>query len=121
MSRDEAIGRAQEAGIPISTEARTYSIDENLWGRTVECGPLEDPWTEPAADAFLLTADARLAPVDPAEVVVAFERGRPVSLDGKALPLPDLIGRLAAVAGGHGFGRVDMVENRLVGIKSREL
>ena len=81
MSRDEAIERARRAGIPLSTEAKTYSVDENLWGRTVECGPLEDPWSEPPADAFLVTADPLAAPDAPAEVVVGFEQGRPSSLD----------------------------------------
>ena len=121
MSRDEALAKAREAGIEISTEAKTYSVDENLWGRTIECGPLEDPWTEPPADAFLVTADPLAAPDTPAEVVVGFERGRPVTLDGKSLELSDLIAELSAIGGAHGFGRVDMIENRLVGIKSREV
>jgi len=121
MSRDEALGKAREAGIEIPTEAKTYSVDENLWGRTVECGPLEDPWNEPPADAFVVTTDPLAAPDTPADVVVGFERGRPVSLDGKTLELPDLIAELTALGGGHGFGRVDMIENRLVGIKSREV
>ena len=121
MSRDEALQKARAAGIEISTEAKTYSVDENLWGRTVECGPLEDPWTEPPADAFQLTTDPLSAPDEPAEVVVAFEGGRPVALDGEPLGLTELIARLTALGGAHGFGRVDMIENRLVGIKSREL
>jgi argininosuccinate synthase len=121
MSRDEALAKAREAGIEISTEAKTYSVDENLWGRTVECGPLEDPWTEPPSEAFMVTADLQATPDQPAEVVVAFEGGRPVSIDGKTLELPDVIAELTALGGAHGFGRVDMIENRLVGIKSREL
>ncbi|MFN2543564.1 MAG: argininosuccinate synthase [Actinomycetota bacterium] len=121
MSRDEALGRAHEAGIPISTEARTYSVDENLWGRTVECGPLEDPWVEPPADAFVVTVDPRSAPDEPLEAIVAFENGRPVALDGKASGLPELVAALTEIGGAHGFGRVDMIENRLVGIKSREV
>src|SRR5439155_24240934 len=80
MSRDEALAKARGSGIEISSEAKTYSVDENLWGRTVECGPLEDPWAKPPADAFVLTADVLAAPDAPVEVVVGFERGRPVSL-----------------------------------------
>ncbi len=121
LSREQAIEIAARYGIPVATEAKTYSIDENLWGRTAETGPLEDPWAEPPADAFGITADAREAPDEPAEVVVGFEAGRPVALDGEPLPLTALIARLAAVGGAHGFGRVDMIENRLVGIKSREV
>src|SRR2546429_1999518 len=77
MSRDEALERARRAGIPISTEAKTYSVDENLWGRTVECGPLEDPWSEPPADAFVAPADPPGAPDASAAVVAAFEQSRP--------------------------------------------
>jgi argininosuccinate synthase len=121
MSRDEARRRAAEWGIPLAAVASTYSVDENLWGRTVECGPLEDPWAEPPPDAFELTADPLLAPEQPEVVVVGFEAGLPVALDGEPLAGAELIGRIGAVGGRHGFGRVDMIENRLVGIKSREL
>jgi argininosuccinate lyase len=121
LSREEALERAREWSIPVSAEVKTYSVDENLWGRTVECGPLEDPWVEPPGDAFRLTADPRLAPDAPAEVTVAFEAGRPEAVDGDELELPDVVARLNAIGGAHGFGRVDMIENRLVGIKSREL
>ena len=121
MSREQAIERARVAGIPISSEARTYSIDENLWGRTIECGPLEDPWAEPPADAFMLTVDPRDAPDEPAEMVIAFEEGRPVALDGRPLSIREVTAELTSMGGAHGIGRVDMVENRLVGIKSREL
>jgi argininosuccinate lyase/argininosuccinate synthase len=121
MSRDEARARAEEWGIPVAAVAKTYSVDENLWGRTVECGPLEDPWSAPPGDAFELTADPGAAPDHAEEVVIGFERGLPVSLDGRGLDPAALIGELTRVAGRHGFGRVDMIENRLVGIKSREL
>lgn len=120
-SREESLALAERWGIPQSREAKTYSVDENLWGRTVEAGPLEDPWAEPPPDAFALTADPLLAPDEPAEVAVAFEAGRPVAVDGEPIGLVELIGRLNALGGAHGFGRVDMIENRLVGIKSREL
>jgi len=121
LSREEALALADRYGIPVSRESKTYSVDENLWGRTVECGPLEDPWTEPPEDAFGLTVDPRLAPDRPEELMVGFAAGRPVALDGEALSLPDLIARITAIGAAHGFGRVDMLENRLVGIKSREL
>jgi argininosuccinate synthase len=112
---------AHEWGIPVATVATTYSIDENLWGRTAECGPLEDPWVAPPEDAFARTAPPHLRPTEPTEIVVAFERGVPVALDGTPQPLPDLIRSLDGLAGSYGFGRVDMIENRRVGIKSREL
>ncbi len=121
MSRDEARARAAAWGIPITAVAKTFSVDENLWGRTVECGPLEDPWAEPPAEAFFLTVDPRSAPDRPDEVAVAFEAGEPVALDGRGLDPADLVAELTRIGGRHGFGRVDMIENRLVGIKSREL
>jgi argininosuccinate synthase len=121
LSRDESLERAARWGIPIPTEAKKYSVDENLWGRTVECGELEDPWIEPPADAFALSVDPREAPDEPAEVVIGFAGGTPVALDGGVLPLVHLIAKVTEIAGAHGFGRVDMIENRLVGIKSREL
>src|SRR3990170_2216161 len=121
IAREKAIALAGEWGIPISTVATAYSIDENLWGRTSECGPLEDPWVAPPEDAFERTAAPLDRPQEPAEIVVAFERGVPVALDGAPTPLPDLIRAVDALGGGFGFGRVDMIENRRVGIKSREL
>jgi argininosuccinate synthase len=121
IARDKAVALAAEWGIPVADVATTYSIDENLWGRTAECGPLEDPWVGPPEDAFARTAPASARPSEPAEIVVTFVEGLPVALDGEAQALPALIRRLDALAGGYGFGRVDMVENRRVGIKSREL
>ena len=105
----------------MSDVATRYSVDENLWGRTTECGPLEDPWVAPPEDAFARTRPPAERPSEPAEVVVTFEAGLPVALDGAATPLPDLIRALDALGGAYGFGRVDMIENRRVGIKSREL
>jgi argininosuccinate synthase len=121
IPREKAMALAQEWGIPVSSVVGTYSIDENLWGRTAECGPLEDPWIAPPEDAFARTASPAARPSEPAEVVVTFERGLPVALDGAAGPLPVVIRSLDALAGSYGFGRVDMIENRRVGIKSREL
>jgi argininosuccinate synthase len=121
IPREKALTLADEWGIPVASIAGTYSVDENLWGRTVECGPLEDPWVAPPEDAFARTAPPDARPDEPSEVTVAFDRGVPVALDGEAMALPVLIRALDALAGGYGFGRVDMIENRRVGIKSREL
>jgi argininosuccinate synthase len=121
-TRDEAIAEAEERGIPIQiTRSSPYSIDENLWGRTIECGALEDPWATPPADAFAWTAEPAEAPAEPDVMEISFQRGAPVALDGTTMPLADLIGAVCTRAGAQGFGRVDMVEDRLVGIKSREL
>jgi argininosuccinate synthase len=121
IPREKALVLAEEWSIPVASVAGTYSVDENLWGRTVECGPLEDPWLAPPEGAFARTAPPEDRPTEPSEMVVAFERGLPVALDGRAHALPDLIRALDALGGRYGFGRVDMVENRRVGIKSREL
>ncbi len=121
IAREKAIALAGEWGIPISTVATAYSIDENLWGRTAECGPLEDPWAAPPEDAFARTAAPADRPSEPAEISVTFERGVPVALDEASTQLPELIRAVDALGGRYGFGRVDMIENRRVGIKSREL
>jgi argininosuccinate synthase len=121
IPREKAVALAAEWGIPISSVATAYSVDENLWGRTIECGPLEDPWAAPPEDAFERTAPPADRPLEPAEVIVTFERGLPVALDGTPRPLPDLIRSVDELGGRYGFGRVDMIENRRVGIKSREL
>jgi argininosuccinate synthase len=121
IPREKALGLAAEWGIPISHVAMAYSIDENLWGRTAECGPLEDPWVAPPEDAFTRTAATANRPAEPTEIAVGFERGVPVMLDGDLRVLPDLIRAVDALGGRYGFGRVDMIENRRVGIKSREL
>jgi argininosuccinate synthase len=121
IPREKAIALADEWGIPVSTVATTYSIDENLWGRTAECGPLEDPWVAPPEGAFARTAAPEARPAEATEIVVALERGLPVALDGTRQPLTALLRSLDALAGSYGFGRVDMIENRRVGIKSREL
>ncbi len=121
IPRDKAIALAQEWGIAVSDVATKYSIDENLWGRTAECGPLEDPWVAPPEDAFERTAGPSDRPQEPAEVVVSFVQGTPVALDGEPTALPAIVRSLDALGGSYGFGRVDMIENRRVGIKSREL
>jgi argininosuccinate synthase len=122
MSRDEEIAFAAEHGIPVeATKESPYSIDLNLWGRSCEAGVLEDPWDEPPADAFAWTVDPAKAPNEPAYVTIDFEHGKPIGLDGQKLDGVPLIERLNKLGGQHGIGRIDHVENRLVGIKSREL
>jgi argininosuccinate synthase len=120
-TRDEEIEYAVSRGIPVvQTASSPYSIDENLFGRAIEAGVLEDPWNAPPDEPYALTSDPAAAP-EPAEVVVGFERGIPVSLDGEDLPLAALIARANRLAGAYGIGRIDMIENRAVGIKSREV
>ena len=120
-TRDEEIEYAIARGIPVvQTASSPYSIDENLFGRAIEAGALEDPWNAPPDEPYALTSDPATAP-EPIEVVVAFERGLPVSLDGEELPLAQLIARANQLAGPYGIGRIDMIENRAVGIKSREV
>jgi argininosuccinate synthase len=119
-SREDAIDYAQARGVPIPvTKKDPYSRDRNLWHLSHEGGPLEDPAFEPEPSMFKLTVDPKDAPDTPAYVRVGFERGTPVSLDGKALDPVALIDQLNALGGAHGVGRVDLVENRLIGIKSR--
>ncbi len=121
MSRDKAIAFAEEKGLPIDQSKRSpYSIDQNLWGRAIETGFLEDPWNPPVEDIFAYTADPGVRR-DPDEVVIAFEAGRPIALDGKILTMRELVATLNERAGLQGVGRIDMVEDRLVGIKSREV
>ncbi len=118
LTREQCVDYAARYGIPIEvTREKLYSIDENLWGRAIECGALEDPWASPPDDIFALT---RPVATEPHDLVIGFEAGVPVSLDGRTLPLVDLIAEVGSVVGGYGWGRIDMVENRRVGIKSRE-
>ena len=120
-TRDEEIAFAEARGIPVEAKAeKPYSIDDNLFGRAIEAGILEDAWVAPPEDAFLLTSHPSTAPA-PVDVVVGFEHGLPVSLDGDELELHELIATLNPLAGAYGIGRIDMIENRAIGIKSREL
>ncbi len=122
MTRDQEMAYARERGIEIPvTPAKPYSVDANLWGRSIEAGVLEDPALEPPEDVYEWTAAVEAAPADAATVRVGFASGIPVSLDGERLDGRSLIERLNELAGRHGVGRVDHVENRLVGIKSREI
>jgi N-acetylglutamate synthase-like GNAT family acetyltransferase len=122
MNRDEELAYARSHGIDIDLgPGSPYSIDLNLWGRSVEAGVLEDPWSAPPEDAFAWTVDPSSVPTDPVEHVIGFAEGIPVSLDGRRMDGPSLIDELNRVAGGYGIGRIDHVEDRLVGIKSREV
>ncbi len=119
-SRSDLIEYSRDKGIPVTTTAeKPYSMDRNLLHLSFEGGILEDPWAEPPADMFVLTTDPRKAPDTPEEVVISFEAGDPVAINGTRLSPAELLGRLNTMAGAHGVGRVDMVENRYVGMKSR--
>ncbi|KLL00176.1 argininosuccinate synthase [Bacillus pumilus] len=121
-SRDEEIEYAQKHGIPIPINLDSpYSIDQNLWGRSNECGILEDPWAAPPEGAYDLTNPLEKTPDTPEIIEITFEKGKPTAIDGIQYSLSELILHLNEVAGQHGVGRIDHVENRLVGIKSREV
>ncbi len=121
LTRDKAIEYAQAHNLPIETTKKSpYSIDQNVWGRAVETGFLEDIWNAPIEDVYAYTANPAL-PQSPDEVVITFEQGQPVSIDGTAVTPLQAIEIMNARAGAHGIGRIDMVEDRLVGIKSREV
>jgi argininosuccinate synthase len=122
MTRPDEIEYARARGIPVPvTVASPYSTDANLWGRSIECGVLEDPWVEPPADVYTLTKDPARCPDAPAYIELQFEKGVPVAVNGVAMSFLDIIASVGTIAGAHGVGRIDMVENRLVGIKSREI
>jgi len=119
LTREESIGYAERFGIPVTvTRDSPYSIDQNLWGRTIECGILEDPWQQPPEEVYELTTPTASGPT---EMVISFEAGLPVAVDGRDLPLHELVAEVSRVVGSYGWGRIDMVENRRVGIKSREV
>ncbi|KAB2338829.1 argininosuccinate synthase [Cytobacillus depressus] len=121
-SREEEIEYAKQKNIPIPINLDSpFSIDQNLWGRSNECGILEDPWAAPPEEAYELTSSLENAPDTPDVVEIEFDQGVPVSLNGKKYSLADIILELNSLAGKHGVGRIDHVENRLVGIKSREV
>ncbi len=121
-SREAEIDYAMEHKIPIPiTREKPYSIDQNIWGCAIECGEMEDLWNEPPADAWQMTQDPAEAPKGSLEMILSFHHGVPVAIDGQALDAVHLVERLNEVAGEYGIGRVDMVENRVVGLKSREV
>lgn len=122
MAREQAIAYANEHHIPLPINlASPYSIDQNLWGRSCECGVLEDPWVEPPAGAYALTQALEATPNHPEEITLEFRQGNPISLNNQTIALPELIHTLNQLAGKHGIGRIDHIENRLIGIKSREV
>ncbi len=122
MSREDEIAYAQQHGIPIPVgKENPFSIDENLWGRSIECGVLEDPWAEAPEEAFEWTTSPQDAPEQPEYLEIGFVRGAPTHLNGQRMNLTELLETLNEIAGRHGVGRIDHVENRLVGIKSREI
>ncbi|HXZ30558.1 MAG TPA: argininosuccinate synthase [Dehalococcoidia bacterium] len=122
MTREQTINYAQAHNIPVPiTKASPYSIDQNLWGRSIECGVLEDTWNEPPEDIFLWTRSLEKTPARPAYLGIGFEKGIPVSLNGRKVEPVTLVQKIHELAGRHGIGRIDHVENRLVGIKSREV
>jgi len=119
MTREDSVDFAQKWDIPVrATKEKIYSIDENLWGRAIECGAIEDPWADAPDEPYTLT---RITATDPVELTLSFDAGVPTEIDGVAMELADLIATLNVRAGSTGFGRIDMVENRRVGIKSREV
>jgi len=121
-SREEEIDYAKAKKISVDvTKKKPYSIDMNLWGVSIECGVLEDPWKEPPKDVYQWTVDPASAPNKPTYCTIEFSKGVPVKVNGKKLPSKDLINKLCELASDNGVGRSDMVENRLVGIKSREI
>ncbi len=122
MSREETIAYGERFGIAAPVKKKSpYSIDKNLLGRAIEAGPLEDPWTEPPEEVFEMTRAIAQAPDQPEYVEIGFDQGLPTSLNGKALNPVALVSELNQIVGAHGVGRIDMIENRLVGIKSREV
>jgi len=122
MSREDEIAYAEEHGIPVPVTVESpYSVDENLWGRSCEAGVLEDPMLEPRDDAYEWTVAPAQAPDEPLYLEITFSSGRPTALDGEEMGLVELTGKVNELGGKHGVGRIDMVENRLVGIKSREI
>ncbi len=122
FTREAEMEYAIEHGIPVMATADSpYSIDENMWGRSIECGALEDPWIEPPSDAFVLTVDASNAPDDAEYMEIAFEEGIPTALNGEQMDGVLLVKKLNEIGGKHGVGRIDMIEDRLVGFKSREV
>ncbi len=121
MTRDQEIAYAQREGIPVRASKSIYSVDQNLWGRSIESGPLEDPYTEPPPDVYEWTVAPEEAPDVPGYVELGFEEGVPTKVDGRPTRPLELVRHVNELAGSHGVGRIDHVEDRLVGIKSREV
>jgi argininosuccinate synthase len=122
MTRSEKMAYARARGIPVPAPVNSpYSTDTNLWGRSIECGVLDDPWTEPPEEIYTLTRQPAECPDEAAYVELTFERGVPAAINGVTMPLVELIASLGTIGGAHGVGRIDMVENRLAGVTSRDI
>ena len=122
MTREQSIEYAKEFNIPVPVKKKSpYSVDLNLWGRSVECGILENAWKEPPEDAYALTRNTKDTPSVPTHINIGFRNGIPISLNGKRMEGIQLIQKLNKIAGVHGIGRIDQIENRVIGIKSREV
>jgi len=121
MNRDEEIEYAKKHGLPIKVKESRFSIDDNLWGRSIEAAELEDPWTEPPWEAFKYIAPPSKWPDEPEEIILGFENGYPKSINGEEMEMLEIIKELNSIAGRHGFGIVDHIEDRVIGLKSREV
>lgn len=122
FTREEEMDYALAHNVPVPTTRQSpYSIDDNLWGRSIECGILEDPWNEPPKDAYALTVDPMDAPDECVTLEITFEKGIPVAINGQKMGSVEIIDYMNKIAGKAGYGRIDMVEDRLVGFKSREV
>ncbi len=120
-TRQEEMDWAEAHGVTVpTTKSKPYSIDDNLWGRAIECGVLEDPMNRPPLDIYTMTTDPEKAPDQPTEVEIEFKGGLPVAIDGQQMSYLDIIAKMNQIAGDNGFGRIDMIENRMIGVKSRE-
>lgn len=120
-TRQEEMDWAEAHGVTVpTTKSKPYSIDDNLWGRAIECGVLEDPMNRPPLDIYTMTTDPEKAPEEAAEIEVEFKAGLPVAIDGEQMGYLDIIAKMNQIAGDNGFGRIDMIENRMIGVKSRE-
>ena len=120
-TRDEEMEWAEANGVPVpTTKKKPYSIDDNLWGRAIECGVLEDTWNTPPSDIWTMTNNLEDCPNEPETVIIGFEKGIPTSINGEKMSLLDVVIKANEIAGRNGFGRIDMIEDRVVGIKSRE-
>lgn len=120
-TRQEEMDWAEAHGVPVpTTKSKPYSIDDNLWGRAIECGVLEDPMNRPPLDIYTMTTDPEKAPDEATEITIEFKAGLPVAIDGEQMSYLDIIAKMNEIAGANGFGRIDMIENRMIGVKSRE-
>lgn len=120
-TRQEEMDWAEAHGVTVpTTKSKPYSIDDNLWGRAIECGVLEDPMNRPPLDIYTMTTDPEKAPDEATEITIDFKAGLPVAINGEEMSYLDIIAKMNEIAGANGFGRIDMIENRMIGVKSRE-